>query len=92
MKAPRWGLVMVLGGCAGCAGFSDGMNELSSNPAFYDAAARSAAMEGNYQKANAFQTIGDMHRWNYMKQTPPQQIIINNGSGAPPQAKQWWED
>jgi hypothetical protein len=84
---------MVLGVCAGCAGFSDGMNELSSNPAIYDAAARSAAMERNYQRANAFQAVGDMHRWNSMKQTPPPQIIINNnGNGIPSQPKQWWED
>lgn len=45
------------GGCATM------MNELSSNPAIYYGAARSSAADGDFAKANAYSTLGDMYAW-----------------------------
>ena len=45
------------GGCATL------MNDLSSNPGLYYGASRSAAAEGDFAKANAFKTLGDMYSW-----------------------------
>jgi len=58
------GIGVLLTGCN-----TTSTNSLATNPGLFYGAARSAAADGNYQKANAFQTLGDIY--NYGNQTSP---------------------
>lgn len=71
---------------------ADFMNALSGNPGLYYGASRSAALQGDIQKANAFRTLGDMTAWSGQQQHErkvaregkTQINIINPSVPAPP--------